>query len=45
MNEAILIAELGFSPSVLDDMSEDLIQRILIYRGVKNVMLNGGSYL
>jgi len=44
MNEAIQVCELGFPPQVLNEMGEGLIQRMLIYRGVKNAAEFGGNW-
>lgn len=44
MEEAILVAETGFPPEVLDRMDQGIIDRLLIYRGVKGVAENGGDW-
>ena len=44
MEEAILVVELGLTPDELDEIPESLLERICIYKGVKNVMINGGTY-
>ena len=40
----MLVVETGFTPAELDAMPQALIERILIYKGVKNVTVNGGTY-
>jgi len=42
--EAILVMELGFPPDVLDSIPEPLLEKMLVYRNVKNVAQFGGSY-
>ena len=44
MNEAMLIAETGFTPDELSAMPEPVLARLLIYKGVKAVLEYGGSY-
>lgn len=44
MNEAMLVCELGLPPQVIADMDEGLIQRMLIYRGVKAATEHGGNW-
>ena len=44
MDEAMLVVETGFTPIQLDEIPEALIQRMLIYTGVKQVTLYGGNY-
>jgi len=44
MEEAMLINEIGFPPQVIDEMDQGLIERLLIYRGVKNVAQYGGNW-
>ena len=44
MEEAMLITEIGFPPQVIDEMGQPLIERLLIYKGVKNVTQNGGTW-
>ena len=44
MDEAMLVIETGFTPAELDEMPQALIERMLIYKGVKNVTVNGGTY-
>lgn len=44
MTEAILVAETGFTPAELTDIPEPVLERLLIYRGVKNVLEYGGEY-
>jgi len=44
MEEAMLIYELGFPPQVIDDMDQGTIERILIYKGVKNAAMYGGNW-
>lgn len=44
MEEAMLILELGFPPQVIDEWPQGLIDRLLIYKGVKNVAQFGGSW-
>lgn len=40
----MLITEIGFPPEVLDKMPQPLIERLLIYKGVKNVAMYGGNW-
>jgi len=44
MNEAILVAETGFTPDELSAIPEPVLARLLLYKGVKNVLEYGGSY-
>lgn len=44
MDEAALVVETGFTPAELDEMPQALIERILVYKGVKNVAVHGGTY-
>ena len=44
MNEAILIAETGFTMEQLDEIPEPVLERLLIYKGVKRVLEYGGEY-
>jgi hypothetical protein len=44
LEEAMLVTEIGYPPEVLDNMSQGLVERILIYKGVKNVAENGGDW-
>jgi hypothetical protein len=44
MEEAIIVAETGFPPEVLDRMGQGTIDRLLIYLGVKAVAENGGEW-
>ena len=43
MEEAMLVVETGLHPDVIDNLSESIIDRILIYKAVKNVCQNGGN--
>jgi len=40
----MLVCELGHTPEELDRMDAGLIQRMLIYKGVKNVAMFGGDW-
>ena len=44
LEEAMLISEIGFPPAIIDEMPEALIDRILIYKGVKTVTEYGGNW-
>jgi hypothetical protein len=44
MEEAMLITEIGLPPRDLADLPQSLIERILIYKGVKGVAENGGDW-
>jgi hypothetical protein len=44
MDEAMLVAETGFTPDELDAMPQPLLELLLIYKGVKAVTVNGGTY-
>jgi hypothetical protein len=44
MDEAMLVVETGFTPDQLDEFAEDLLQHIMIYKNVKEVAQNGGTY-
>ena len=44
MNEAILIAETGFTLAELDEIPEPVLERLLLYKGVRNVLEYGGTY-
>ena len=44
LQEAFLITELGYPPEVYENWPEHLIEEILIYKGVKNVTINGGDW-
>lgn len=40
----MLIIELGFPPQVIDEWPQGLIDRMLIYKGVKSVAEYGGNW-
>lgn len=40
----MIICELGFPPDVIDEMPQQLIEKMLVYKGVKNVTMYGGDY-
>jgi len=40
----MLICEIGLPPQVLDELSQVLIDQIIIYKGVKNVAEYGGDW-
>ena len=44
MVEAVLVTELGIEPDKLDMYDQELIDRMLLYRGVKSALTNGGTY-
>lgn len=44
MEEAMLVTELGYPPQVIDEWPQALIDRMLIYKGVKNVAIYGGNW-
>ena len=44
MQEAILVVETGFSPEQLDRIPEAMLERIMLYRKVRSVMVSGGSF-
>ena len=44
MEEAMLILELGFPPQVIDEWPQELIETMMIYKGVKNVAQYGGNW-
>jgi hypothetical protein len=44
MEEAMLVVELNVKPWELDRLPQTLIEKILIYRGVKNVATYGGTW-
>jgi hypothetical protein len=44
MEEAMLICELNLPPSVIDNMPDRLIEKIMIYKGVKAVTEGGGTW-
>jgi hypothetical protein len=44
LEEAMLICEIGLPPQVIDEWPQGLIERILIYKGVKNVAQFGGDW-
>jgi len=44
LEEAMLVTEISFPPEIIDGMSIDLIEEILIYKGVKGVVQNGGEW-
>jgi hypothetical protein len=44
MEEPILLVETGWSPEVLGEMPQDLVENVIIYKNVKNVAENGGEY-
>ena len=40
----MLVTETGLSPDVLGEISEPLLEEIIIYQGVKGVVQNGGNW-
>ena len=44
LEEAMLIIETGFPPQVIDQWPQSLIERLLVYKGVKNVAQYGGDW-
>lgn len=44
MEEAMLIVEIGFPPQVINEWPQSLIERLIIYKGVKNVAQFGGDW-
>jgi len=44
MEEALIITEIGFPPQVIDEWPQGLVEKILIYKGVKNVAQFGGDW-
>jgi len=44
MEEAMLISEIGLPPQVIDEWPQSLIDRILVYKGVKGVTQFGGDW-
>jgi len=44
LEEAMLVIETGFPPQVIDEWPQPLIERLLIYKGVKNVARFGGEW-
>ena len=44
LSEAMIVAELGFPPQVIDEWPESLVEEMLVYKGVKNVAEYGGNW-
>ena len=44
IKEAMIIDETGLPPQVLDEMPDSLVHKLLIYRQIKNVAINGGDW-
>ena len=44
LKEAMLVIETGFPPDVLGEMPEHLLDEMVLYRGVKNVIEYGGNW-
>ena len=44
LEEALIIIEIGFPPQVIDEWPQGLIEKLLIYKGVKNVVQFGGDW-
>ena len=44
LEEAALLVETGWSPDVLGEVPEALVQEVIIYKNVKTVTENGGDY-
>lgn len=44
MEEPMLISEIGLPPQVIDEWPQALIDRILVYKGVKGVTQYGGDW-
>ena len=43
MDEAILLVETGWTQEQLDNAPESLLNNMMVYKGIKNVMQNGGE--
>jgi hypothetical protein len=41
MEDAILIDETGFPPQVTDEWPAELVERLVVYKGVKNAAIYG----
>lgn len=44
MEEAVVVMETGFPPSILDQLPGDLVTKLMIYKNVRRVAEHGGSY-
>jgi hypothetical protein len=44
MQEAILVVETGFSPDQLDTFPQATLERILLYKEIKNITMTGGAF-
>lgn len=44
LEEAMIITEIGFPPQVINEWPQPLIEKILIYKGVKAVAQFGGDW-
>jgi hypothetical protein len=43
MEDAILLVETGWTQDVLDNAPESLLNNMMLYRAIKNVIQNGGE--
>lgn len=43
MEDAMLLAETGWPPDVLDEQDEERINRFLLYKQVKSTVTSGGE--
>jgi len=44
LEDAMIIEETGFPPQVTDEWPQSLIERLIVYKGVKNVVQYGGNW-
>jgi len=44
LEESMIIVEIGFPPQVINEWPQSLIERLLIYKGVKQVVQDGGNW-
>lgn len=44
MREAILVVETGFSPDQLDGFSQAILERIMLYKEIRNLIIAGGTF-
>ena len=43
MTEAVILVETGWPPSELDKAAEATVQRVMLYKAIKNVCEYGGN--
>jgi len=43
MEDAILLVETGWTPEQLNNASENTLNYMMLYKGIKNVIINGGE--